>query len=261
MGQAGIGEQHALGDLGSERHHPLAQCGKHDRRQDTDAVIGFELLDKGARVGERLAGGDAEPLMRGAMRDSDAEAKAPARDLVDIGGTRREFLGRLGIDRRDRRAKPDPLSGPRQARALRHVAVPARHVDAGKAAPLDLAGDVEGPAPPSRHGDEADRGQRLKHRRLRYRWLAGVTGGSLLNMHISLESGAEIITIEPSPKVLASNSIKPNQQLSRQRLLPDLLRVRREIYPNSCKQSPARLPALAPVSIHTAEKARRMNNS
>ena len=107
--QAGVGEHHALGDLGGERHHLLAQCGENNGRQCADAVIGFELVDKGAGIGQRLSHGDAEPLMRRAMGDADAKAKAPARDLVDIGRTRREFFGRLRIDWRDRGAEPDPL--------------------------------------------------------------------------------------------------------------------------------------------------------
>jgi len=76
---------------------------------------------------------------------------------VNVGGTRREFFGRLGIDRGDRGAEPDPLGRQRQARALRHVAVAARHVDAGEAAPLDVAGNVQGLPPPPGHGIKADR--------------------------------------------------------------------------------------------------------
>ena len=163
--QAGIGEQHALGDLGGERHHPLAQCGEHDRRQCADAVIGFDLFDKGAGIGERLSHGDAEPLMHRAMGDADAKAKPPARDLVDIGRTRREFFGRLRIDWRDRGAERDPFGSECQACALRHVAEPARHIDARKAAPLDLARDIERSPPPPRHGNEADRRKRFGHRR------------------------------------------------------------------------------------------------
>jgi len=76
--QAGVGEQHAVGDLGGERYYPLAQCRKHDRRQGAAAVIGFELLDKGSGIGQRLARGDAEPLMGRAVGYADAKAEAPA---------------------------------------------------------------------------------------------------------------------------------------------------------------------------------------
>ena len=102
--------------------------------------------------------------MHRAVRDADAEAEAPAGDLVDIGGTGREFLGRLGIDRRDRGAEADPLSGQRQPCALGHVAVAARHVDTRETAPLNLAGEIEGLATPPGDGDETYRGQRLGHR-------------------------------------------------------------------------------------------------
>ena len=132
----------------------LRKCGEHDRRQGTDAVNRFELLDKGAGIGKRLARGNAEALMHRAVRDADAKAKAAAGDLVDIGGTGREFLGRLRIDRRDRGAEADPLGRQRQPGALRHVAVAARHVDARKTAPLDLAGNVEGLAASPGHGDQ-----------------------------------------------------------------------------------------------------------
>ena len=123
-----------------------------------------------------------------AVRDADAEAEAPARNLVDVGRTGREFLGRLGIDRRDRGAEGDPLGGQSQTRALRHVAVAARHVDAGKAAPLDLAGDLQGLAPPSGHGDEADRGEGLRHRRLRCQWLVGCNSCAGMVHHRQVEA-------------------------------------------------------------------------
>ena len=156
MRQAGIGEQHALSDLGGERDHPLAQRGEHDRRQRADPFIGFELINKGAGIGQRLAGRDAESLMHRAVRYPDAETKAPARNLVNVSGAHREFFRRLGIDRGYRSAERDPFRSQCQPRALRYIAVPARHIDAGKAAPLDLAGDVEGLAAPSWYSDEAD---------------------------------------------------------------------------------------------------------
>ena len=99
------------------------------------------------------------------MRDADAKAEAAARDLVQIGGAMRKILGGAGVDRRDRGAERDMLRGERQRRALRHIAEPARDVDAGETAALDLARYVEGLTPPPRHGDEADRGKRLRHRR------------------------------------------------------------------------------------------------
>jgi len=70
----------------------------------------------------------------------------------------REILDRAGIDRRNRGAKGDALGGERQSRALRHVAESARHVNAGKAAPLDFAREVECLTPPPWHGNEADGG-------------------------------------------------------------------------------------------------------
>jgi len=97
------------------------------------------------------------------MRDPDTEAEASAGHFVDISRTRRELLGRLGIDRRDRSAEPDLLGGQYQTGALCHIAVPARHINAGKAAPLYLAREIEDLMAPSRYGDEADRRERLRH--------------------------------------------------------------------------------------------------
>src|SRR5438445_12732914 len=113
--------------------------------------------------------------MHRAMGDPDTKAEAPARNLMDVGGTSCELLGCLGIDRRNRGAEGDPLGGECQARALRHIAVSARHVDPGKAAPLDLAGDLQRFAAPPWHGDKADRGHRLRQRRLPKRGLAPAT--------------------------------------------------------------------------------------
>jgi hypothetical protein len=70
-----------------------------------------------------------------------------------------EFLGRLRIDRCDRGGERDALGGERQPKALRHVAVLARDGDPGKAAPLDLARDIEGGAALPRRGDEIECGQ------------------------------------------------------------------------------------------------------
>ena len=36
---AGLGNQYAVGYLGGERHHPLAQCREHNRRQRADAFM------------------------------------------------------------------------------------------------------------------------------------------------------------------------------------------------------------------------------
>jgi hypothetical protein len=87
-----------------------------------------------------------------------------------------EFLDRLRIDRRDRGGERDALRGERQAQALRHVAVLARDGDPGKAAPLDLARDVEGGAPLPRRGDEIECGQLWGHR---YLTIAGFGLGGL----------------------------------------------------------------------------------
>ena len=92
------------------------------------------------------------------MRDADAELEPPARDLVDVGGALGEFLDRLGVDRRDRGGKTDALRGKGQPRALRHVGEGAGYLDLGEAAPLDLAGDVEGGAPLARFGDQVQGG-------------------------------------------------------------------------------------------------------
>jgi len=46
-----------------------------------------------------------------AVRDADAEAEAPARNLVDVGGAWPRIPRPSGIDRRDRGAEGDPLGG------------------------------------------------------------------------------------------------------------------------------------------------------
>jgi hypothetical protein len=136
----------------------FAQGGENDRRQWADPFKGPHLVDKAADVRERLSRGDAETLISGAVRDADTKVEAAARDLVQISGAMRKIFGGAGVDRCDRGAEKDVLGSERQRRALRHVAEPARDVDAGETAPLDLARDVEGLKPPPRHGDEADCG-------------------------------------------------------------------------------------------------------
>src|SRR5205814_6159478 len=71
----------------------------------------------------------------------------------DKGGALREILDRAGIDRRDRGAEDGASGGQRQGCALRHVAEHARHVEAGKAAPLRLPRYIEGDMPPPRNGN------------------------------------------------------------------------------------------------------------
>ena len=93
------------------------------------------------------------------MRDADAELEAAPGHLVNVGGAVGEFLGRLRVDWRDCGGEGDTLGGERQAQALRHVAVLARDGDPGKAAPLDLASEIEGGAPLPWRGDEIECGQ------------------------------------------------------------------------------------------------------
>ena len=102
------------------------------------------LSTKRARVAERLADGNAHALVARRMGHADAEAEAPAGDLVHERGTLREVQHGARIDRRDGGAERDALGVPRHRLALRHVAVHAGRVDAGEAAPLDVARDVDG---------------------------------------------------------------------------------------------------------------------
>ena len=104
---AGVGEHHALGQLTRQRHHLLAQRRDDDRRQRAEAGLGAELLDEGARVGQRLARRHAHPHMRRAVRDADAHAEPAARDLVHHRGALREVDDGALVDRRDRRAEGD----------------------------------------------------------------------------------------------------------------------------------------------------------
>jgi hypothetical protein len=46
-------------------------------------------------IGERLPGRHPDPDMGRPVRDADAELKAAARELVDVGGAMRELLDRL----------------------------------------------------------------------------------------------------------------------------------------------------------------------
>lgn len=71
----------------------------------------------------------------------------------------RELIGRLHMDLRDRSGERDPLGRECDAETLRHVAVLARHRDPGKAAPLDLARDLQSGAPPAWRGDQVEGGQ------------------------------------------------------------------------------------------------------
>ena len=167
---AAAGEHHAVGDLAGEPDHPPAERREDDRREFADIVVGPVFGDEGADVAERLPGRDAHANVARPMRDPDAELEPAARDLVDIGRAVREFLARLGIDRRDRGGERDLLGGERQRRALRHVAEDARHIEPGKAAPLGFARDIEGDMPPPRHGDQAQGGERLGHRRYSAAW-------------------------------------------------------------------------------------------
>jgi len=81
--------------------------------------------------------------MRRPVRDADPETESAARHLMNVGGGMGEFLGGLGVDRRDRGGERDPLGAERQPDALRHVGEGTRHLDFGKAAALDLARHVE----------------------------------------------------------------------------------------------------------------------
>jgi hypothetical protein len=98
------------------------------------------------------------------VRDADAKAKTATRDLMDIRGCLREILDGAGIDRRDAGAENHPLGGEGQRRALRHVGKLARHVEAREPAALGFARDIQGLAPPPRHGNQSEGGHRIGHR-------------------------------------------------------------------------------------------------
>ena len=162
--QGGVGEHHPLGELARQRHHALAQRRDDDRRQGTERLLGAELLDEGARVGQWLAWRHAHPDMRRPVRDADAQPEPSARDLMHHCRTLREIDDGALIDRRDRGAERDRLGVPRQRLAHRHVAERARHVDAGEAAPFGLLRQFDGAASAPGHGDQAQGGKRFGHR-------------------------------------------------------------------------------------------------
>ncbi len=155
----GVGEHHALGNLSSQRHHLLPQRGDDDRRKLADPFHRAQLLDEGARVAERLADRHAHALMARRVRHADAEAEAAAGDLVHERGTLREVQHRARVDRRDGGAERDALGVPGHRLALRHVAEHAGRVDAGEAASLDVAREVDGQAAAAGDGNEGDGGK------------------------------------------------------------------------------------------------------
>ena len=128
--------------------------------------MGAQLGDEIADVAEGLARRHAHAHVRRRMADADAETEAPAGDLVHEGRALREVADRARVDRRNRGAEHDALGDMRQRLAQRHVAEDARRIDAGKAPPLDLAGELERGAAAPRHGDQADRRKLLRHRLL-----------------------------------------------------------------------------------------------
>jgi hypothetical protein len=92
------------------------------------------------------------------MAHSHPEVEAPARELVDQRGGGGVVGDVAGVDVGDRGAEGNPLGRERQRLAEPHAVAVARAVDAGEAAPLDLAGELEG-----RLAATGNRGQR--HRR------------------------------------------------------------------------------------------------
>ena len=96
--------------------------------------------------------------MRGPVAHPDAEAEAPARQLVDEGGGVGEVVGVPRVDIGDAGAERDGLRDLGDALAEREPVVHARAVDAGIAFLFDALGQLEGGAPTPRHSGEAQRG-------------------------------------------------------------------------------------------------------
>src|SRR5580704_15118986 len=164
MGTAAVGEDETLGDLGRERDHPLAQRREDDWRQRTIFGVRLELLDKRADVAKRLARLGLEADINRRVGDADAKLKAPAGDLVQVGGVLRELVDRLGVDRRYGSGERNALGRQCEADALRHVAEGTRYRDPGKAAPINLARGIECGTPASRLGNQVEGRQRGGHR-------------------------------------------------------------------------------------------------
>src|SRR6185436_20626723 len=108
-----------------------------DRRQRADlGHVAARLVDEPADVVQRLAGGQAQTLVGGAVAHADTEAEASPRQLVDrrrrlrvLEGVARIDVGDAGPERdlagghRERLAEPEPVAGtrtvdPREALAL-----------------------------------------------------------------------------------------------------------------------------------------------
>ena len=152
-----VGKHHAVGDLAGKRDHALAQGGKDDRRQRADAVMRAQLRRRSVRTSASgLPGVTPMRTCAGAWLTPMPRRKRPARDLVHEGGALREIAHRAGIDRRDRGGEGDALGDVAQRLAQRHVGKHAGRVNAGEAAPLDFACDLERGPPPAGHGDQAD---------------------------------------------------------------------------------------------------------
>src|SRR5262249_47574827 len=76
--------------------------------------------------------------------DAEAEAEARPGDLVQVGRSLPHIEGGAGVDVRDRGSEVQGLRGVGEREAKAHGVAEARAVDAGEAATLDLAGQLQG---------------------------------------------------------------------------------------------------------------------
>src|SRR5262249_17995063 len=103
-----------------------------------------------------LAGGDGGGLVRGAVAHADAEAKAAARQLVHEGGGLRVLRRMARVDVGDAGAECDLFRGDGERLAECKPVAGARAVDSRESFALDSLRELEGRAPSSGDGQEAD---------------------------------------------------------------------------------------------------------
>src|SRR5690349_11991048 len=139
--------------------HHRAQRGTGDGGQGHDVPRqSLNVGDDLPHVRERLAGHETEPGVGGPVTHADAEAEAPARQLVDDRRRLRPLERDARIDVRDARAERDLARGQGERLAQREPVTGARAVDAGEAFALELRRELERGLAPSGDGDEAHGG-------------------------------------------------------------------------------------------------------
>ena len=159
VGARRVGEDHAVADLARQSHHLATQRGHDQGRKWPHPGHGPQRLDEAPHVAERPPRGEPHALVHGGVAHAHPEAEASARELVDEGGMA-GVVGRMPrIEVGDGGPEGDPARGEGQGLAERHGIAEARAVDAGEAAALDLAGQLQGLRAPAGHGRQRHGGR------------------------------------------------------------------------------------------------------